>query len=371
MQNFPYSQNPKTWADYYGHEQAVSVARQFLTQEPIQTLFVSGFPGLGKTAFVLLLIKAARCLNRAPDSMDPCGECANCKQPDPRLGDPKLTDVWWIQPGADPNKTLDASVKEATQHAARGQKFTGKSDDIMFVVFDEFQRVPPHLRQTLFHQAEVKNDALNISYIFITMQEDALDLTELTAFKRRAAQGLIQMRPFTQLELYGFLLQRFIDCPAETASLISKNANGSIGSAIALYGSIKDYDTSLSPQVAAKVLSCATNKQRAKIWSMLYNKHRYIEINSYIERLSRVVSLKQLAKQLMDDVLNTVEQIGVPDEPKLLAIRLLNQYLANSSNTSLTSYLIQLYGMEIASQQAINSSPNGDFQIAAWLSLVR
>lgn len=365
MQNFPYSQNPKTWAEYYGHEQAVNVARQFLTIEPLQTLFISGFSGVGKTAFVLLLIKAARCLNRAPDSMDPCGHCANCKQPDPRLGDPNLTDVWWIQPGADPEKTLNASLKEALIAAEKGQKFTGKSDDIMFIVIDEFQRVPTSLRQPLLYHAEVENKTANICYIFITMQEEILDLTELIAFKRRAGEGMLQLRPFSQLEVYGFLLSKYLDCPAETAALISKTANGSIGSAVALYSSIKSYDETLSPEVAAKVLSCATNKQRGKLWSMLYKKSRYREINGYIERLSRVVSLKQLAKQMLDDVLNTVEQIGQPDEPKLLAIRLLNQYLANSSNTSLSSYLLQLYGLEVASHQAINAMPEEPFEIVA------
>lgn len=363
MQNFPYSQNPKSWADYYGHEQAVNVARQFLTVEPLQTLFISGFSGLGKTAFVLLLIKAARCLNRPPDSMDPCGHCANCKQPDPRGTDPNLTDVWWIQPGADPEKTLNASLKEALQAANKGQKFTGKSDDIMFIVFDEFQRVPTSLRQPLLYQAEVESKTNNVCYVFITMQEDSLDLTELIAFKRRAGAGMLQLRPFTQLEVYGFLLGRYLDCPAETASLIAKNANGSIGSAVGLYSSIKNFDETLSPEVAAKVLSCATNKQRGKIWSMLYNRHRYVELNTYIEKLMRVVSVKQLAKQLIDDVMNTIEQIGVPDEPKLLAIRLLNQYLANTSNTSLTSYLIQLYGLEIASAQGINATIDTPFEV--------
>ncbi len=363
MQNFPYSQNPKTWADYYGHEQAVNVAKQFLTQEPLQTLFISGFSGVGKTAFVLLLIKAARCLNRPPDSMEPCGHCANCKMPDPRTGDPNLTDVWWIQPGADPEKTLNKSLSEALQAANKGQKFTGKSDDIMFIVFDEFQKVPPHLRQLLLYQAEVKNEAANVCYIFITMQEDSLDLTELIAFKRRAGAGMLQLRPFTQIEIYGFLLNRYLDCPAEAASLIAKNANGSIGSAVALYSSIKSFDETLSPEVAAKVLSCATNKQRGKIWAMLYTKQKYVELNGYLERLARIVSIKQLAKQLVDDVLNTIERLGTPDEPKLLAIRLLNQYLANSSNTSLASYLIQLYGLEVASHEGIYASPDTSFEV--------
>lgn len=365
MQNFPYSQNPKTWADYYGHEQAVNVAKQFLTEEPLQTLFISGFSGVGKTAFVLLLIKAARCLNRPPDSMNPCGHCINCKMPDPRTGDPNLTDVWWIQPGADPDKTIQASIKEGLQAAKKGRKFTGKADDIMFVVFDEFQRVPKDQRQTLLHQAEVKIEGANVCYIFITMQEETLEPTELVAFKRRAASGMLQLRPFTQMEVYSFLLSKYIECPAETASLISKQASGSIGAAIALYSAVKEYDKTLSPEVAARILSCATNKQRAKIWSMLYNKHRYVELNTYLEKLCRVVSLRQLAKQLIDDILNTIEQIGVPDEPKLLAIRLLNQYLANSSNTSLTSYLIQLYGMEIASHQGIFATHETPFEVIA------
>jgi DNA polymerase III delta prime subunit len=363
MQNFPYNQNPKTWADYYGHEQAVSVAKQFLTQEPLQTLFISGFSGVGKTAFVLLLIKAARCLNRPPDSMEPCGHCANCKMPDPRKADPNMTDVWWIQEGGNTDLSIGKSINAALAAANKGQKFTGKTDDIMFIVFDEFQQVNRKDRSPLLPQAEVKDERSNVCYIFITMEEERLDLVELTAFKRRAGAGLLQFRPFTQIEIYGFLLNRFLDCPAETASLISKDANGSPGYAITLYDCIKSNDETLSPEVAAKVLSCATNKQRSKLWAMLYTKQKYVELNGYLERLARVVSIKQLAKQLVDDVLNTIERIGVPDEPKLLAIRLLNQYLANSSNTSLASYLIQLYGLEVASKEGIYASPDTSLEV--------
>lgn len=362
MQNIPYSLNPTSWADYYGHPQAISVAKQFLTVEPLQTLFISGFSGLGKTAFVLLLIKAARCLNRAPDSMDPCGHCVNCKQPDPRTADPNLTDVWWIQEGGDTEKTIGKAIKAALSAANKGQKFTGKPDDIMFVVFDEFQQVNRTDRAPLLQKAEVKSNH-NVCYIFITMEEERLDLTELIAFTRRAGSGLLRLKPFTQVEIYNFLLNKFLDCPAETAALISKNSNGSVGSAIGLYSAIKNYDELLSPEVAATVMSCATNKQRAKIWSMLYNRHRFVEINNYIDKLARVVSVKQLARQLVDDVLNTVQQIGEPDEHKLLAIRLLNQYLANSSNTSLSSYLIQLYGLPIASNEGINATFDSPFEV--------
>ena len=361
MKNFAYDQNPKTWADYYGQEQAINTAKKFLTEEPLQALLISGYSGLGKTAFALLLIRAAKCLNRAPDSIEPCGHCANCLAEDPRLGDPNLTDVWWVQRGANFEESINKSVTSAMIAAGKGQKHSGNKDDILFVVIDEFQDIPSTLRKSLIHNAELKNNDTNVCYIFITMQEELLDETELTAFKRRGRYLMLQ--PFTAAQIYDFIINRYVDCPADTASLIAKHSNQSIGMAIANYDAIKEFDSNLYIENAAKVLGCASNAQRSKLWSLLYNGNRFVEINSYVERISQIVSKKKLAQQLMDDVLNTVYITNMLTEEQNLAFKLLNQFICNHSSTQLTSYLMQLYKLPVASKDGIELSADAPLDI--------
>jgi len=360
MRNFPYAQNPKNWSEYYGQPHAVNIAKKFLTDEPLQSLFVSGESGVGKTAFVLLLIKAARCLNRKPDEIEPCNECANCLQGDPRKGDPNLTDVWWIQPGADASITLNKSVKEAMIAAQSGHKHTGRDNDILFIVFDEFQRFPSDLRQPLLWSAEVPTGN-NVCFIFITMKKEQLDPTEWIAFTRR--QRDLVLKPYSEVEIFEYLISRFPECPLETATIIARHSRRSIGLALSYYDSIKEESNELDPEVAAAIIGCASNNHREKLWGALQAKVKINKLNEYLEGLYTVTDRCNLARQLIQDVINTIDisfekTKGDPSDNQLLALRLLNQFLANHANTDLLSYLLQLYGLEIVYREAIYCEPD-------------
>lgn len=353
MRNFEYDQLPKSWSEYYGQPEALNAARDFLTKTPEQTIFISGDSGVGKTAFVLLLIKAYRCLNRAPDSMEPCNECANCKQADIRQAESTITDVHWIQPGLDVDKSLLSSVNEALAAAAKGSTFTGHKDNILFIVLDEFQKFNSNIRQQFLANTDTPTRGLNVCYIFITMQEAMIDITETKAFRRRSLY--LNLKSFTKSELYDYLINKFPNCPAESAAIIAKAADRTIGDALQIYNRVSKMSPELDPEATAYIAGFANNKQRWSLWEHILSGDKILDLKDKLERLERAVPLQRLASQLIEDILISADENGGPDEIQTFALRMLTQYQCNYINVDLLSYLTQLYRMPVVTESAVNT----------------
>jgi len=353
LHNLPHELLPKKWSDYYGHPLAKEFARKFLTEEPRQMIFITGSPGVGKTAFVLLLLKAFRCLNRKPTEIDPCGYCESCLEADIRLSERTLSDVYWLQPGLNTEKTLNAEVKYALEAAEKGQMHSGNQEkDLLWIILDEFHKFPSNVRAQLLSRSEIPNPRTRVCYVFITMQEEALSQTERVAFRRRGSY--IRLKPFVEEDIFAYLLKKFPECPPEVAALISKSSDNSIGMAIANYNSILESDPELDVTTAAIVLSFATNKHRLELWEAISNKVKIADLSALLTRIYRYASPQRLALQLIEDIIYSADYLNKgPSQDQLYAIHLLNQYLSNYSSNELLNYLIEIYGVKIVVPEAI------------------
>ena len=354
LHNFAYDNLPKKWGDFYGHDEAVAKARRFLLDKPSQSLFICGESGVGKTAFVLLLIKSHRCLNRPKGEIDPCGQCPACLEHDIRLTDKSLSDVYWLQPGGTEENGLSREVTNALLAADKGHRHTGRGkEDLLWVVADEFQGFPSNLRQKMLLSAELRNDRTNVCYVFITMQKEVLSTTERIAFTRRSSY--LDLQPFTDREIYAFLRQKFPDCPDATAAIIAKCSENSIGLSLSHYDHIYAVDPELDPDVAAMLLHLANNEQRLGIWQHLEIKGNINSLKRELETVSRYVAPRKLASQLIEDIMLSVDLQpgGGPTIDQLFAFRILNQFLSAYSSNSLINYLTELYGLDIVLKEAV------------------
>lgn len=354
LYNFAYDQLPKNWLEYYGHPVAKALAKRFILEKPSQSLFISGESGVGKTAFVLLLLKSYLCLNRAEGSMNPCGKCRSCLDVDVRLADPFVTGVYWLQQGATVETSFNTEVNNALAAAEKGHVQRGAGEkDLLVIVCDEFQGFPRNIRQKLLHNAEVRNEHTNVCYIFLTMQEDVLTATERIAFKRRG--DYLTLQPFTEEELVKFLLEKYPNCPEETAWIIAGESEFSPGLAISHYSSIVTLDPELDPSIAAYVLNIANNDQRLELWEHIEKKGSFLELRNKISRLNKFVNSKRLAQQLIEDIMRSADKLQEPTDNHIFAIGVLTQYSSNYLNCDLTAYLTQLYNMKLIDEEAVMS----------------
>ena len=359
MYNFPHSLLPQKWADYYGHPLAKALATKFLTEEPRQVIYITGIPGSGKTAFVLLLIKASRCLNRKPTEIEPCGVCRACQETgDIRMAERTLTDVYWLQPGLSSSETLNAQVKTALEAAEKGHLQTGDPNGVMWLIFDEFHKFPSNLRSLLLSKADVPDPHARVVYVFITMQEEALGTVERLAFRRRGSS--VRLNPFSEQDIVEYLQAKFPECPLDVARLIAKSSEQSIGMAIANYNNILEADSSLDIDVAAMVLGFATNRHRLEIWRGLQKRIKFLELRKILTGIYRYAPPQKLALQLLEDIYLSSNSLGrAPTTEQMVGIHLLNQFLSNYSNNELVNYLPELYELNLVQEQVVLGVEDG------------
>lgn len=312
MDNLAHTLLPKSWDEFFFQPQAISVAKRFILDKPIQALLVKGRPGTGKTAWILHLIKSYKCTGRTEDSIDPCGTCPSCQVIDYRIAESTVTDVFWLQPGKDVSEGGMASqVRTALMAAEAGHTYTGQSNDLMFVVCDEFHLFDPKIRQQFLQKAETPDANSQVCYIFSTMDFKKLSESERIAFPRRCIE--VNMKSYTPSQIRRYLEHKF-DFNAtnkSTANIIAKRAEGSIGLAISLYNTVITKTPDLDPEMAMSVLSYANNNTRLKLWKALFDYNK--NITSIIKMLDTIlteVEPARLAEQLLFDVYLTAECSG-------------------------------------------------------------
>jgi hypothetical protein len=358
MHNFPYSELPMFWRNYWGQEHAVALASKWIqsgAKSLPRSIFISGKTGTGKTSFVKLLMRSFRCLDRAADSTEPCGQCAACLDLDERIADRTQTDVYWVQPGGyNDDETLGKQVKTALAAAARGQRRTDRpNQDVLWVVFDEWQNFPINLRQEILIRSELEVPGNNVCYIFITMQEERLTEEDRIALMSRGIP--LKFRAFKSQEIQEFL-KRY-DLEPEVSNLIAGAANGSLRMAQAYLDSSRSLDPTLGIAAVSKITGMAPDDWRWELWSMLAERVSFLTIKNTLESILEYCDRETLIRQLQTDLLFSIDSFGVPTQDHTFALFCLAQMQTNSS-VDMLGQLGQLIGIKIVCREGVfrNSS---------------
>jgi hypothetical protein len=354
MHNFAYAHNPKNWSDYHGREDIKKLCAGYVIKGASalpRSIFITGPSGCGKTSLVRLLMRSFRCLDRTPFLAEPCGKCAACLDSDERLADGTLNDVYWIQPGGfNDEDSLKTKVKQALYAASKGQRRTDRPNhDVLWVVFDEWQTFPINIRQEILIRAEVEVPGNNVCYVFITMQEDRLGEEDRVALMRRST--LIKFNKMQTPELQAFLATKFPDLNPEIAEMIASKSRGSTGLALAYYDNIKQRSPRLELATAAQILGYASNKHRWGLWEYLRARSKFKDLQAYVTSLLDIVEPLELSRQLLADILESIE--AEPTEDQLYACSVLNQYQGNYKNADLLTYLIMLSGSSVVTRKGV------------------
>jgi len=70
---------PQRFADMVGQEHIIATLKNAIRQKRTAHAYLFVGPrGIGKTTTARIIAKAVNCLNRKPDSAEPCNQCANC-----------------------------------------------------------------------------------------------------------------------------------------------------------------------------------------------------------------------------------------------------------------------------------------------------
>lgn len=358
MHNHPYTRAPKKWADYYcgsdTNRAEVDYLKRIVTQGAKalpRSLFITGKSGVGKTSLALLLIRSFRCLNRKDGEYEPCGKCEACRDIDVRLSDRSISGVVWVQPGSYTEETLNQSVKNALQAAAKGAANTGDPNrDVLFVVFDEWQEFARNLRQQVLLRTELEVPGNQVCYIFLTMKEEDLAEEDRTALIRRSGSGVIRLGMLDPAAITAFLLANYPDLDQETASILAEGSKGRIGLATALYDSCIEKFESISPEVAAYTAKLAKGEWRWELWELL-GKSDYRNTINYTRQLLNIVDSEQLCKQMQDDIITSAAMDNHLSEDQIVALNILTQYELKLTN--FVTYVSQLYGKNLVQRGAV------------------
>jgi hypothetical protein len=359
MKNIAYTSNPMKWSDYFGQEEAVNLAKQFIInglddeKGLPRSIYISGPSGVGKTAYIRLLLRSLRCLNRKPDEYEPCGVCENCvRTQEERLGGRAYGDTIWLQPGGRERGTLNAQVKDALIEASKGHTNTGRPDrDFLALVFDELQAFPSSLRQEVLLRSEIEVPNNNVCFIFSTMREDKINVQDRISLMRRSCP--IRFRPFSVEEICDYLRVKFPSAPEETIYIVADSSENSLGLGLAYLERIRQEDKDMLPDVAAHILELATPTQRQYLWTCLEQNTDFLSLVKLCNELLLQVSPLRLTNQLIGDILRSIKQ--APTAEQLLAIECLNQFQQNYGQLNLLSHLVPLCGLTVVDKQKVLS----------------
>lgn len=354
MRNFQYDELPKQWQNYYGQGHAVTLASIWIrggASKLPRSLFISGKSGTGKTSFVKLLMRSFRCLDREPSSYEPCGKCAACLDLDERLADRTQTDVYWVQPGGyNDDETLGKQVKTALAAAAKGHRRTNRpSHDVLWVVFDEWQNFPINLRQEILIRSELEVPGNNVCYCFVTMQEERLTEEDRIALMSRGIP--LKFKAFRPEEVAQFLQERY-STEASAANLIATASNGSIRMAQAYLDLAGQLDPTLSISAIAKVTGCAPDSWRWELWQSLQDRIQFVELRRIVSAIQEFVDKDTLVRQMIDDLLYSIDISGVPTQDQQFALYQLTS-LQSGVSCDPMGYLATLAGIKLVQEAAI------------------
>lgn len=359
VKNPSFENLPLTWDDYFTDSEfgnpsvsyLQSIVRSGVSELP-QGLFFSGPSGTGKTSLALLFIRAMRCLDKQ-DSINPCGKCPHCTSIDIRLADrdPALTGVFWLQPGSSSEETITQSVKNAFSYASHGPISTGNPDyDTLFIVFDEFKHFSRPIRVQSLLKTELKITGINVCYIFITMDVNEIPKEERIAFSRRTHQISLHRVSNKSIELF---LSRSYSFPPEVCKIISQASDGRYGLAVSLASHCLSYNLPVTSTLASYICQFPRDPWRWQLWSLLKSQSSFTNLFELIKSIIDVTgSPENLCNSLLQDIIHSVTITNSLSDNQKFALNLLTTCISNNG-LSLSSYLVQLSGLDIVQQAAV------------------
>lgn len=365
MLNLPQQLAPLSWDEYYGHEREKRIILRSLEGGSAtlpNSMFITGTSGTGKTSLINLIIRSLLCESPRSYSLNgeiyngvnPCGECPYCRNVvDFRQHSGAHTNIMLIQGGSGEGETLNAQVKRALELASRPPlDLNNHREDFRVLVFDEWQLFPKNLRQQVLLKAELDVKNLNVMYFFITMAEDELPLTDLTAMVSRGLP--IHLRAFTVEQIKDYLLNT-LDAPKlqeREAYQIAKRSRGSLRMALAHYVRVAFHDTGLDYVQAETVqyfLNYTEAESRRALWEVIA-RGNYYDLKDVFTRVSSLYDfskLNDLALDLISDIVEAMQKGRGESDEQLFALRIMYQYIANYQKLELKDYLLQLNGLNL------------------------
>ncbi|MGG6281755.1 hypothetical protein ACQ4M3_09315 [Leptolyngbya sp. AN03gr2] len=311
--NFPIEHEPRGWEDIKNQDVIVrQIRRMIQTERWAPSLFFCGSSGVGKTATVRLMIRAAHCLNRQPGEDQPCGHCSVCRS-DP-MESSSLNNVVWVKASSressesDKLVSYESQIKEAFTYAERGPIKSKESHrDVLFVVFDECHLMPDSLRQRALAFADVMKPINgDVVLVFITMQQERIQKTPYLAMTSRGRY--LKFNTPTEIQIQEYLTQTFPQCPFESAQIIARAANRSYRSAVQIYRTCVEEDAYVSPKMVTDLLRITDKSHRDALWLKIIHKEPLAEIKRYFEELTLATEPSLLMQQMYEDVLDNLEQ---------------------------------------------------------------
>jgi DNA polymerase III delta prime subunit len=339
--------DPKSWDELKFQDQAVQLAKKWLSSDQLPNMiFISGQPGVGKTAYAKLLANSLRCETRKAGSPDGCGKCRICTS-DPRDSG-VLDNIVWVQSGQDETLTRQLNIAlEEINSSTYG--ILPAHRDYKVVVIDEAQRLNRQQLQDLlfFPDLGSRMDRNRVLLIFVTMAEDRIDPVIANALKSRSTY--LRFRTPSRKEILELLRESYPSLPPESLNIVARESNGNIRWAHNLIHDCVELDEYLNEETVVTYLQLLSNKDRRKLWLTMQacdarTGAGFKEYRAFWEGLS-MVDHAALARQLMEDIELSIN--SQPRDIQMKALAVLAQYLSGTSPLRLNQVLYQVLGAPV------------------------
>jgi len=349
---------PSSWDEFYFQDHMRADALHWLTEDKLPNLiFISGRPGVGKTAWAKLFIKSLLCLNRKPGDFQPCNDCAICNH-DPRDAG-AASNIIWVQAGKEERMAdqVNLALEEANSTPYGYRDFA----DYKVIVFDEVQTLATIQLQKLLYFPDLgdRMTANRVVFIAITMNEEKVDPVIREALRSRGAY--LRMRKVSQAQVVEYLAKYCPDAPAESLRLIAKFSKGNLREANNRLEDCIRRDPSLNHFSVSLQLEFMDSTARKKLWELLeachaQNVRGYAVFREFwTEHVEPRVDSHVLIQQMVEDVQHSMD-FGAT-QMQHIALTLMFQYFTSPSPLRVEQVMRLLMGFKIINPKIFDHCP--------------
>jgi DNA polymerase III delta prime subunit len=337
MSTFYLDYQPSSWKTIELSLVEKSLVKGWIVHGLPRVVCIFGPPGTGKTSLAKLIIQSKLCLNRPPDSAEPCGKCSICEVDPAEFT--QTTGVYWISPGGGfTDNTEGQSLKLAINAVLKPQQ------PHLFVVLEEGQNLSNLTLTELLPLGDVKNYP-NVTLMVLSMNPSRIDEATREAITSRGS--VINLRPPSPQDIQRFLKARLKFNPTcedqitELIALYSSNyreALSTVATAIEVWSSPgqsrEECIEELSELEIALVLHTVPLESRLMLWSYIAEGDK-----KSIRQLSETwfnarekdsdlfdVCPKELSRLLLNDIDETLRWEPDITELDALAIRFFKDF---------------------------------------------
>lgn len=317
----------------------------------------TGFKLTHNSSLAMLYIHSLLCLNRADNSINPCNKCINCMQ-DPRTS--KIDgNVLWVQVGAGNGDTITTQMNEAVAEAyVPATPLSLSKAGRKIISFDECQNIPKDKLSQLLFLAEVSkvSEENNVTFIFQTMDESAININVLNALKSRCGAFYFNLKSPTKADIKAYLLSKFPLLEIDTANTISSYSY-SYRSALQTLEFCKELCPNLDNKYVCDLLGFADKDIRKQLWQLLESCNQtglrnYKTFKEFWALLENKVNLNMLILQLEEDI--EMSLMTKPNTNQLVALDCLLMSKVKE-NINLQQSLRSIMGLSIIDYSIFNN----------------